>query len=165
MAKKNISKKPIKQKPIKNTQISSKEPVIPAKQENKYIKHINTRIKYILLGFVIVMLVFASYLLLTQGSNIPGNQPLDEQDELISDLMRIALIPTDETPEIATIYNVEDYSEILFFSRAQNGDKVIGFLKAKFAILYRPTTKQIIWMGPLTSANNNNISPTPPETP
>lgn len=67
----------------------------------------------------------------------------NEADEIIKSVGMLMDLP-DEEPTVATVSDVEKLKDQDFFSRAQNGDKVIIFPKAQKAILYRPATDKII---------------------
>lgn len=53
-------------------------------------------------------------------------------------------VPTDEEPTVATVTDKEKLKEQKFFAKAENEDKVIIFVKAQKAILYRPAWNKII---------------------
>ena len=84
---------------------------------------------------------------------------------LISDVSKLLTLPVGETPTIA---NVSDASQARqqspFFNNAQNGDKVLMYVKAGEAILYRPSTNKIILVAPLTFNSANASSSTSPVT-
>ncbi|MEO7364045.1 MAG: hypothetical protein ABIV43_00865, partial [Candidatus Saccharimonadales bacterium] len=62
------------------------------------------------------------------------------------------IVPADETPTVATVSNVEKLKGQTFFANAQIGDKVIVYVNAKQAILYRPSTNQIVTMAPVNDS-------------
>jgi hypothetical protein len=84
-----------------------------------------------------------------------------QTDELIAKVAGLMTLPAGETPTVA---NVSDASKAkqqsAFFANAQNGDKVLMYVKAGEAILYRPSTNKIILVAPLTF--NNAASTTTP---
>jgi hypothetical protein len=53
-------------------------------------------------------------------------------------------IPQGEAPVVATVSDVSKLSGQPFFAKAKNGDKVLAFVKAQKAILYRPSTNKIV---------------------
>lgn len=60
-------------------------------------------------------------------------------------LRKIILLPADEKPiTTATVKDATALSKILFYKNAKNGDVVFVFGKEHLAILYRPSTNQII---------------------
>jgi len=66
-------------------------------------------------------------------------------------------LPTNETPVIATVSDKTKLPNEPFFNLAQNGDKILMYKKDKKAILYRPSTGEVI-----TTATLDFQDPTPP---
>ncbi len=66
---------------------------------------------------------------------------------------RIAVLPTDEKPSVVTVSDASKLQSQSFFAHAKDGDKVIVYTKAKEAILYRPSTNQIVTIAPVSAAN------------
>lgn len=67
--------------------------------------------------------------------------------EVVAILEKVGMLidlPTDEEPTVATVTDKEKLKEQKFFAKAENDDKVIIFVKAQKAILYRPSTNKII---------------------
>lgn len=99
----------------------------------------------------------------------------DEITSVVNEVKKIMLLP-DETPVLATVSDLEKVKGQEFFAKAQLGDKVLIFMNAKKAILYRPSDKLIVEVGRVNNLQPNgqvagdNItvsgaSPTPiPET-
>ncbi len=67
----------------------------------------------------------------------------DETQELVNKVGKLILLP-DENPSIANIADVSKVRNQPFFSRAQDGDKVLIFPNSKKAIIYRPSENKII---------------------
>lgn len=67
-------------------------------------------------------------------------------------------LPKDEQPVVATVSDVTKLPNEAFFKEAQDGDKILMYKKHKEAILYRPTTGQVITEAVL---NFENVTPTP----
>lgn len=63
---------------------------------------------------------------------------------VLDKVSRLMEVPTDEEPTVATVTDKEKLKEQKFFAKAENEDKVIIFVKAQKAILYRPSTNKII---------------------
>ncbi len=98
---------------------------------------------------------------------------LDEISGVVNEVKKIMLLP-DETPILATVTDLEKVKNQTFFEKAALGDKVLIYMQAKKAILYRPSQKMIIEVGRVNDTGSmgqvagENISvtePTPiPET-
>ena len=72
--------------------------------------------------------------------------------DLKKEVSRIILLP-DEEPQIAVVQDVDKLKrEQSFFDNANNGDKVLIFSVAKKAVLYRPSERKIIEVGPVNQS-------------
>ena len=67
-----------------------------------------------------------------------------EQVGLVYDL------PEDEVPSLATVRDQEQLSDQPFFERAENGDVVLIYPEAELALLFRPSTGQLVNVSSLT---------------
>lgn len=87
-------------------------------------------------------------------------QGKDETEQLVSQLGKYLELPTDETPTLATVTDVESLKNQQFFKNAQNGDKVLLYSKAGRAILYRPTTKKVVDISTLATQGSDTTKTT-----
>ncbi len=78
------------------------------------------------------------------GSEMTSEQVLKAVGEKIE-------LPTNENPTIATIADIEPLKEEAFFKNAKVGDKLLIYSKSKTAILFRPSEKRVIEVGPLNN--------------
>lgn len=99
---------------------------------------------------------------LNRRSN-PETQSQDEAEQLKKEIGQYLLLPTDETPTVATVADASKVRSQSFFTNTENGDKVLLFAKSGKAILYRPSTKKIIEVAPI-NLNQNQTTETPAET-
>jgi cytoskeletal protein RodZ len=84
-----------------------------------------------------------------------------ETERVKSEVANIIEVPTDEEPTIASVSDASKLSNQAFFAKAQNGDKLLMFSKAKKAILYRPSTKKIIEVAPINLGDDKaKVAPT-----
>lgn len=86
------------------------------------------------------------------------------QREIRSLTMRIGRsmeLPQGEQPALATVTDKGKLKGQEFFSRAQNGDKLLIYPKARKAILWRPLTEKIIDVTNITSGGQSNSQPVP----
>ena len=74
---------------------------------------------------------------------------IKEKNDLLKKVGKIALLPQDEDPTIATVTDAFRLRGQKFFSQAENDDKVIIFPKAQRAILYRPNIDKVIESAPI----------------
>lgn len=120
---------------------------------------------FFMLGLIVLLiLVGISYyfysqyrktqLLLKKESTIAK----DEAKYLLSMIEKLIDLPQDEAPTIATVTDKSVLPKQPFYTKAENGDKILLYEKAKRAILYRPRLNKIIEVAPL------NILPTPTTT-
>jgi len=83
-----------------------------------------------------------------------------EVNALVAKVSKLMVLPTDETPTIATVTDVNAIKEQPFFAQAQNGDKVLIYQNAGEAILYRESENKIIKFGAV-NFNQTTESPSP----
>jgi hypothetical protein len=89
-----------------------------------------------------------------------GNPPASLENEvkdLVNKVGKLIELPEGEDPTLATVSDKSQLPPQPFFARAQNGDKVLIYQKAKKAFLYRPTTDKLIEVGPVSTTE---LSPT-----
>lgn len=83
----------------------------------------------------------------------PAAQAKLISDDLVSKVGKLMILPKDEDPTIATVSDLSKLQGQPFFEKAEVGDKVLIYQKAKTAILYRPSTNLIIALAPLNSSS------------
>ena len=112
----------------------------------------------ILAGLVVVFLVVViSYSLIayrTKHMDL-GAAAQKEIKKLTSRIGGFMELPAGEQPTLATVADQEKLKGQEFFTRAQTGDKLLIYPKAKKAILYRPSTGKIIEVTNLTSGSQS----------
>lgn len=129
----------------------------------------------LLLIAVIALALFAWNLsasnknLKTQVASLNANPQVAVQKQtsaLIAQVSKLINLPSGETPTIAAVTDAaQAKKQSAFFNSAENGDKVLMYVKAGEAILYRPTTNKIILVAPLTFTSNGSTAATPAATP
>lgn len=73
-------------------------------------------------------------------------------EDVVGKVGLLMTLPSDETPSLATVTDAEALKkENQFYKEAQNGDKILIYVKSAKAILYRPSINKII------SVDNNII--------
>lgn len=123
---------------------------------------------HLVIGAVLLLLVVALGLQLvaakkdnknlqTQLASVQSNpQALvqKQSDDLVAKVGSLMKLPTGETPTVAAVSDAAAAKQQSpFFATAANGDKVLLYVKAGEAILYRPSTNKIILVAPLTFNN------------
>jgi hypothetical protein len=80
-----------------------------------------------------------------------------QTQSLISAVGKLMQLPKGETPTVASVTDVAAAKkQSSFFNNAQNGDRVLLYVKSGEAILYRPSTNKIILVAPLTFTTSSN---------
>lgn len=73
----------------------------------------------------------------------------NEVNDIVAKAGKHALLPTDETPTLATVTDPDKLKNQSFFDQAIRDDKVLIYNQAKRAILYRPSLDKIIETAPI----------------
>jgi hypothetical protein len=120
--------------------------------------------KYILIFLIILVLILAALVFFffhkTQTLQNTTASQQKETATLISEVGRIILLPTNETPTIATVSDPTLLKNQPFFVNATKGDKVLIYSSAKRAILYDPVQKKIINVASIDIGANQSGLPT-----
>ncbi len=89
-----------------------------------------------------------------------------ETADLVAKVSKLIVLPTGETPTIATVSDPEALKDQVFFAQAQKGDKVLIYAEAKKAILYSVTLNKILEVAPLNIGDKTaKTTPAPVVTP
>ena len=80
------------------------------------------------------------------------------------------MLPSNETPQVIPITNIEQFKNQPFFRHAKNGDVLLLYTQNKKAILYNPEEDKIIDTAPIGETSEqtqgqNREQPTPTATP
>lgn len=138
------------------------EPSEPPKQKRPMPRfHFSKRlVPWIIIAILLVCTLFllnqynqARTKLNASGASSP------EVAAITADLGKILLLPKDETPTVATVAKADELKSQAFFKDARNGDKVIVYSGQQRAILYRPSTGQIINVAPVSGTDTEGVNP------
>jgi hypothetical protein len=75
----------------------------------------------------------------------------EETTWLVEKVSKLMVLPFG-TPTVATVLDKEKLKDQAFFNNSENGDKILVFMDAKKAILYRPSLNKIIEISPLVTS-------------
>ncbi len=103
---------------------------------------------YAALALVALLAIVAGVLAFSKSSLFVSDDPVS----LAKQVGELMLLPEDETPTVATVSDMHALEGQVFFKNAQVGDKVLMYLASQRAILYRPSERLIIEVGPITGA-------------
>lgn len=113
---------------------------------------------FILLAFMFSKSLSALALRLIPHSVPATSRTLTPLQKITSEIGKQYLLPEGETPTLAMITSLDELAGQPFFAKAQVGDAVLMYMQAKKAILWRPSTGQIVEIGPI------NVTEPPPVT-
>lgn len=129
----------------------------------------NNKKKLVLFGFILLLLfAFATagyfYYRYQQLKADPQLLAKEEVAVLVAQITKYMDLPEEE-PSLATVSDKTKLQDQEFFKKAENGDKIIIYPKAKKAILFRPSTGRVIEFAPLTIAGNGQTTQAPASKP
>ncbi len=81
--------------------------------------------------------------------------------EIIAAVGKLIVVPQDEDPTVATVADKSKLAGQPFFANAENGDRVLMYIRERKAILYRPSVNKIIDVGPIAITQQATPSATP----
>jgi hypothetical protein len=76
-------------------------------------------------------------------------------DRLKGEVGKIYALPNDEEPTVAKIEDKEKLKDQTFFAKAENGDYILIYTKAKLALLYRDKERKLMNVGPITISDTS----------
>lgn len=80
----------------------------------------------------------------------------DEVKKIVAEVAKLARLPQNETPSIATITDVSKLKDQPFFKDAKNGDILLVFNNSGKAVLYDPKDKKIVDVTTLSTSPSFN---------
>lgn len=112
--------------------------------------------KYLILSIILLVLAlgagFGTFYFYNKYQGLKKNPDVVTKEETKSLTDKVGAfmeLPKDEEPTIATVMDKEKVKDQPFFSKAENGDKVLLYVNAKKAILYRPNINKIVEVAPI----------------
>jgi hypothetical protein len=70
--------------------------------------------------------------------------------DLVTKVGKLIVLPSNETPTVATVVDPSVLKSQPFFANAKKGDAVLIYTSAKTAILYDPAVNKIVNVAPIT---------------
>ncbi len=141
--------------------VSQQKPMIIKERVMKTVKVIKLLSPTIIAAalFVAIIVAIYFYVQLNQLKKDPKIVAQKEVVELVEKVSKLAVLPADETPTIATVSDLAALKDQPFFEKAQVGDKVLIYAQAKKAILYSISMNKILDVAPL-NIGTTSIKPT-----
>lgn len=97
----------------------------------------------------------------TQIEELQKGSPAASEAEvqaIISEVGRLISLPGEETPTLATVSDRDKLKEIPFFANAETGDKVLIYVKARKAYLYRPSQQKLVEVAAINLAPDARVN-------
>jgi hypothetical protein len=106
------------------------------------------KVAVLAIGIVALMIIATLvFVLLRQASQDEADKR--EMLKVQSAVSKLAIIPKGEDPTLATVKDKTKLTDDFLKSNAENGDKVLVYIKAKKVFVYRPGLNRIAAIGPL----------------
>lgn len=80
----------------------------------------------------------------------PQEAARSEVRRYVEEVSKVFTLPEDEEPSVATVNDKTKLQDQQFFAKAENGDITLIYPNAKLAVLYRPSTKQVVNVSSVT---------------
>lgn len=129
--------------------------------KNQYIiKHSNA-FRNTLLGIGVFLLLGATgaatyfYKQYSNIQNDPSKIAQQQSQSVVDQVGKLIVLPTGETPTVATVTDPSQLGNQAFFANAKVGDKVLLYANAKEAILYDPSINKIVSVAPIDLSDQN----------
>jgi hypothetical protein len=94
---------------------------------------------------VLAIILFGAgywYFVMREENSVRANQTV------LAEVSKLAIVPEDEVPSVTTVVDESKVNQE-FLRNSKKGDKVLLYFQAGRAIVYRPSSHQIVNMGPL----------------
>jgi hypothetical protein len=130
-----------------------------APSKTSKINQLERKPGYILIMITVVALLVAGITYFATQKGLFGQpKPVTPEEDVkitVAAVGKLMMLPADEVPTVASVADITQLTNQPFFTRAQNGDKVLIYNNKKQAILYRPSTNMIIEVAPINVTATN----------
>jgi len=106
---------------------------------------------YWVTGIVIALVLSFSLIMATIYKNQMSTKQkkrVAEEQAVVDKISKLLRLPN-ETPIFMTVFNEKDFQNNDLFRTVKTGDKILVYLNSKQAIIYRPSTNQVIEVLPV----------------
>lgn len=121
-----------------------------------------SRFKKMLMPLVLILAIGLALYFFTEAQGLkknPNSIVEKETKSLVTKVGQLLVLPTGETPTVATVSDPEALKDQVFFSKAVKGDKVLIYAQAKKAILYSVSMNKILDVAPLNIGTQKAVTP------
>ncbi len=80
----------------------------------------------------------------------PDAAAREEVNRYVAEVGELYALPANEEPSVATVNDKSKLTDQPFFANAENGDVTLIYAQSKLAILYRPSSKQLVNVSSVT---------------
>lgn len=114
------------------------------------------RRRWLIIGGVLTVMVVIAALALAVWSlaTRPDTSAKTEMRRAVERIGKLMILPAGEEPTYGTVSDKSKLSDQTFFAKAENGDEILIYQKAKLTILYRPSVNKVVNVGPIILGNN-----------
>lgn len=136
------------------------EPQVPRKKPSIKLPKVRVKLSpWLVVVALLLFSVFMYYEYHQAKHAIQKTAPAankQQVDNVVARVGKLIILPTDEKPStLATVSNASKLKDQAFFANAKDGDKVLVYTKHKQAILYRPSTNQLVNVSTVTVTPNS----------
>lgn len=89
--------------------------------------------------------------------NDPEFVARQEVRSIVDEVGKLVVLPEDESPVIATVSDKDQLADVPFFAKAENGDKVLIYPKARKIYLYDPDVRKLLEVAPLNIGQQEDL--------
>jgi hypothetical protein len=101
-------------------------------------------------GLVVGLLLVIVMMVHGKSANAGG-----EVRAMQAKVAKLVLLPTNETPALATVTDPSKLTSNGLLSQAKQGDKILIYAQWKQAVIYRPSVDKVVVIGPVDVAPPN----------